>query len=325
MNQDNSLFRRTATTVALLFGLLFYAFLRETKISELKAEIDELTHALGTLTAERDTLQEKYNALVATHDSTLVELAAVRDTLAMARQEVKALQLKVKAHEKTIRGIREEMGKKERELRQLREKLDAAEREAEGRSNWKIRELEREVAERDAQIRQLKALLKDEETKRNAVEAENRRYQEDVVRMQKVKKVVASTQVSFNAVRCRSEDGGIKKLNGDGTNWAHTDIELALENPDPALIEGAEFELVISDVDTGDLLPYQESSANYPSDAETRGRVFRWSKNPVRLRFVNLQPKTGKNYEAIVLYRNEGKSYPIGDGIMLIQDGKVLD
>ena len=142
-----------------------------------------------------------------------------------------------------------------------------------------------------------------------------------------IQEIAQNTLVNFTSVKIGKKPGRANTRKIVGNNkWNYTTFKFSMSHgfESQKLID-EQFILKIVDMDTGEVLPYNEGNNQFPeSDAETAGKTFSFTDNPVEVLHVNLQPKTGKNYEARIYLIKEGEEFLLANSHRtLVANGKA--
>ncbi len=286
----------------------------QNRVTSLEALLETETAASQTLRTENETLKQ--------------ENLVLRDSINLLGEQVGKLQAKLRRHLATIKGIRDELAKKEVELQRLKSEL--ADAYAKGKSaSDRAEKLEADIQKVEEQKTVLAEMKKDEVDQGNRAEDDVLRTEMELTRQKKINDVTNNTKIAYKSVDCSKTRTGkpIQKLEEDGTNWVYTSLQFDMENTDQMLLADEYFILRIVNTDTGEELPYLESNPAFAgSDSETKGFAFQWNGNPTKLVYINMQAKTGQNFDLRLYFLSDEKEYLIQNSQRaLIRNGKVAE
>lgn len=312
----------------LAMTLLAFTVTQQDKIRDLTRENLELVSKVGnleTLYANEQTANEQ---LRAENESYKLENQLLRDTIQLLEGKVQELQSKLKKSKATLKAIRVEMAKKEAELASLRLKIRELEEKYGELAASRTKPLVNQIHQIENQQEQLGQMEKDEVQVGTDIENDAIQNEIQLKRKSKLEAILEKTTVNFKSVECkktRSSDA-LKKLKDDGSNWIFTIVQFDLENEDHSLLADEYFIMKIVDADSGEELPFNESNPAFENGAgETKGYTFQWRSNPVEAVYVNMQAKTGVNFNVQFYFFDDEKEYLIPGSIRpLIRGGKVV-
>lgn len=142
-----------------------------------------------------------------------------------------------------------------------------------------------------------------------------------------IQEIAQNTMVNFTSVKIGKKPGRANTRKIEGNNkWNYTTFKFSMSHGfDNQKLMDEQFILKIIDMDTGEILPYNEGNNQFPdSDIETTGKTFSFIDNPVELLHINLQPKTGSNYEARIYLIKDGEEHLLANSHKtLVTNGKA--
>lgn len=144
---------------------------------------------------------------------------------------------------------------------------------------------------------------------------------------ERLKKIISSTSVKYHSISLKNREEGndLKKLKDKEEGWRYTFIDLDLDNLDKSAIIDETFLVQIFDLDNQLVVPFNEKNLAYPnSEMGAKGYKFKYDGNQVSIRYINTQPKEGRNYEIRLLYYKNGLTFMVDNGSKrIVDDGKV--
>jgi len=142
-----------------------------------------------------------------------------------------------------------------------------------------------------------------------------------------IQEIAQNTMVNFTSVKMGRKPNRANTRKIEGNNkWNYTTFKFSMSHGfDNAKLLDEQFIMKIIDMDTGEIMPYIEGNKRYPeSDSETTGKTFVFSDNPVEVLHINLQPKTGSNYEARIYLVKDGEEFLLANSHRtLVSNGKA--
>lgn len=143
---------------------------------------------------------------------------------------------------------------------------------------------------------------------------------------ERLNNVLHKTAVKFKSISLRHREGSndLKKIK-DEDSWRYTFIDLDLDNIDKEAIMDEEFIIQLYDLDKNLVVPYNERNMAFPnSEMGAIGYKFKYEGKPVHIRYINTQPKEGRNYELRLVYFKDDMTFKLANGTkQIVVDGKV--
>lgn len=143
---------------------------------------------------------------------------------------------------------------------------------------------------------------------------------------QQLKSIMHKTAVKYSSISLRNREGGnaLKKVKS-GDDWRYTFIDFDLDNVDKEAIIDETFVIQLYDLDNNVVVPFNEKNLAYPnSEMGAIGYKFKYDGKPVSVRYINTQPKEGRNYELRLVYFKNGLTFKLANGTKrIVEDGKV--
>ncbi len=258
-----------------------------------------------------------------------VENEILVDSILYLNEAINEYVMRIEEQDKIINTLNRKLNKSLRSFQSLEEQISSLEQEKKDNSMV------------IAQMEEQKNILLQEysETKLQAEMHEETKAKLEQTTYEKIDLVVAeqkreviqeiaqNTLVSFNSVKIGKKPGrsNTRKIAGNN-KWNYTTFKFSMSHGfENQKLMDERFILKIFDMDSGEVLPYNEGNNRFPeSDAETSGKIFSFTDNPVEVLHVNLQPKTGKNYEARIYLIKEGEEYLLANSHRtLVANGKA--
>ncbi len=137
--------------------------------------------------------------------------------------------------------------------------------------------------------------------------------------------IVENTSVNFLNVSLKNEEAGkdLKKIKED--NWRYTFITFDLDNIDKAAIMDQTFVIQLYDVDKGQVVAFNESNNAFPESQQGKvGHTFKYTGQPVLVKYCNYQQKESANYEVRLMFMTKQMALPLKNGkLAIVEDGKA--
>lgn len=326
MHIEKTSFRWVAGAL-LAVSLIAFTFSQQDKIREQAEQLLQFENKITSLEALLETETAANQALRTETETLKIENAALRDSIQLLEKQVGSLQHKLRQHIATLKGIQSELAKKEVELQRLRSQL--ADALAKGKSaEDRAEKLQADIQAVEQQKTSLVEMKKEEEKEETDAEQDLLKTEMEMQRTQKIEAVINNTQVAWKTIECSKTRSGnnIKKLEDDGSNWIYTSVQFDMDNENQQLLAEEYFVMRIINTDTGEELPYLESNPAFANSAgETKGFAFQWNGNPTKVVYINMQAKTGENYDLKIYFLSDEKEYLLKNSVKpLLRSGKVV-
>ena len=148
------------------------------------------------------------------------------------------------------------------------------------------------------------------------------------LKLKKLNKILQETWVNYYNIKLlKSKDGKpIRRLSRKKNNWNFTKVRFDIFSKSMKDISGGEFQIQIIDAKTKKPLPSEEGNPKFPNSKNgSNGVDFIMNNQKLRLTLSNHQLKKGKDYYLLVLYKFEGKLYPIANSkLPIIKNKKAI-
>ena len=241
------------------------------------------------------------------------------------KKRIAELEDDLAAQQKKIRNYDAKIKSRNRSIAKLKDEITALARSRDDNSA-KIKKLEAEKRKLLDQISKEDAALALAERQQLMTEAEIEKARIEKMRADRIADIVQNTNVAFEKVelRERKDSGKMRKIKKD--KWRYTHLNFYLQHKEgPRAIMDENFTVIIRDLDTGKVLPYNEGNPARPGNKVETGFPVTYNGNMMVVDYYNSEVKVGKNYQVEVLYVLNGKHYPMPGGAMkIIDDRKVV-
>jgi small-conductance mechanosensitive channel len=312
----------------LAISLLAFTFTQQEQIKEQAKKILQFETQISSLETLLSTETEANTQLRAENQLLVEENVALKDSISSLNTKVFSLQQKVQKHLATIKGIKSELALKEKKIKELIAELSKIKTANTVVAEKKIAVIKKEIAAVSEEKEQLLELQKDETNIQSETEEDLIGKEMELRRASTIESILKNTSVEYKAIELRKTrtSDPLKKIDEDGSNWVFTTVQFHLLNVDEKYLTEEYFALKIVNRDTGEELPYLESNPAYANaDHETTGFTFQWRKNPMEIVYINMQAKTGDNYDAKIYFINEDKHFLLPASVIpIIRDGKIV-
>ncbi len=145
-------------------------------------------------------------------------------------------------------------------------------------------------------------------------------------KQERLANIMAKTEVKFSSISLRNREGGneLKRIKSED-NWRYTFIDFDLDNVDKESIMDETFIIQVYDLDNNVVVPFNEKNMQFPnSEMGAIGYKFKYDGKPVSVRYLNTQPKEGRNYELRLIYFKNDLTFKLANGTKrIVEDGKV--
>ncbi len=316
MTRKLPLFATLVSAIILLAFVVVLADKVEYQKTTIYTQSKKLHEAAGTIkvmTAENEELQW--------------QLQQLTDSIQLLNGELLHLEERLAEQESAIRMLTGKINQRESKIASMKKEIAHLSRKSGNYAN-KIKELENEKKEMRLELELMNVQKEDAEVVTNDLKLKRK---ETALKNQKVNhtaNIARNTRVRFDRILLRSRDnrGDLKRLKYDDTRWKYTKLDFFLEHPHRQLLLDEKFLVQIVDLDTGKILPFNESNPAYPESPQgSNGFKVTFDGNMVETTYFNSQKKQSMNYEVRIYYYRDGIAYPLQDGRKrIVQNGKVL-
>jgi|GEM_PF-2608898 len=255
------------------------------------------------------------------------QLQQLRDSIQLLNGKLLQLEERLAKQEGTIKELKGKINRRENKIASLKKEIAHLSRKN-GNFAKKIKKLEAEKKELRMELEQLSVQKEDAEVVTNELK---QKHMETVLKNQKVNQtanIVRNTRVRFDRILLRSRDnrGDLRRLKYEDKRWKYTKLDFFLEHPNRQLLLDEDFLVQIVDLDTGKILPFNESNPVYPASKQgSNGFKVTFDGNMVEATYFNSQKKQSMNYEVRIYYYRDGIAYPLQDGRKrIVQNGNIL-
>lgn len=258
-----------------------------------------------------------------------VKVSELEERVAEYRQKIDRLEAGIRKKDKDISWLNRKIRDRNATIDKLRKEITDLSRSREDNSEL-IRQLEAEKARNNALKNKLEEQKLQSTIKREklsdiaAAEAEQQKIEE--MRLKRIADITQNTNFAVEKVELREhkEAGKMRKIKTN--KWRYTNIQFYLQHKDgPRNIMDEDFAVVLRDLDTAKVLPFNEGNPVYPGSKLETGIQVKYNGNMFEVDYYNSEPKKGENFAVEVSYVLNGEHYPlVGGSKKIIADGKVI-
>lgn len=257
------------------------------------------------------------------------EKQVLLDSIALLNERILVLEANINELNNRVRELEQRINSRNKKIAELKAKI-AQLTQAGAHNLERIQQLEREKSQLQLEQEDSYEQVEVQEGQIAALEQDRAQQINDRQHMQQLSDLLAQTVVRFDRVKLRKKPHGgnvNKKISKKEKKWNYTLLEFFLDHPEPRLLTGESFLLTLVDMDTGEVLPYNQENPEFPDALyESAGVPFSFDGNKVEVLYYNQDIKTGSNYEVQVSVVRDGKAHRLVNGTYtLVSDRRILD
>lgn len=309
------------TAGVLVLVLTGFAYFQGTTINEQRDVLASRTDELRSV--ERDLAREMADNERMSREVTVLEARVAELEAELARQQQKVDRLNGR-----VRELNGKIRRRNAKIDQLRAQISELARQG-NQSKAEIAQLEVQKEKLRKQLDQFRIERETTVEVIDALEGETDALEAERNAAAAIAAIVGETAVTWQRIKVRKKElrNNLRKIGKNEKDWNYTVIDFFLDNPNIELLVGEEFLLLIRDMETGEVLSYNQPNPEFPqSEADTKGMQFTFDGNRVELVYYNDQVKTSKNYEIELYLLKSGEAYLLNDGKKeVVHNGRVMD
>ena len=257
------------------------------------------------------------------------EKQVLLDSIALLNERILVLEANINELNNRVRELEQRINSRNKKIAELKAKI-AQLTQAGAHNLERIQQLEREKSQLQLEQEDSYEQVEVQEGQIAALEQDRAQQINDRQHMQQLSDLLAQTVVRFDRVKLRKKPHGgnvNKKISKKEKKWNYTLLEFFLDHPEPRLLTVESFLLTLVDMDTGEVLPYNQENPEFPDALyESAGVPFSFDGNKVEVLYYNQDIKTGSNYEVQVSVVRDGKAHRLVNGTYtLVSDRRILD
>ena len=304
-----------------VFCLMAFVSLQEGTIEGLKEELNDAALQLEDTEMRLENMTEEKLLLEE-------EVEELQEEIEELSEKVTALENEIAEHKEKLGNLRKRVSKLEEKAAALQNEIDKL-RQDNGHNSQIIKTLqeEKEQLQQEVQYHLKKEEVLKEVHNETVQEVANAEVERQT--LNNLRDFILSAKVNFHQIDLWKNEGAgtIKKLRKQDKRWKYTSVQLSIEHENEDLLKDLDFVLKILDVDTGQILPFNENNPQYPnSELGTNGYVFKYHENLAEVLYYNNETKRSMNYEVRVYVKIDNEEILLTNGkTSLIQHGKVVD
>lgn len=255
-----------------------------------------------------------------------VKVEELEARIAEYEQTIKELKAKISRRDKTIKTYQGKIKRRNKTINDLKNEIEQLARMP-GDNSGKIAELEAEKQDLLAKIKEYDERLANAVDDKEYLKKKEEEEKLKKLRAERIANVVENTAVVFQSVeaRERKDSRELKKVKNP-KKWRYTNLQFYLQHKDgPKAIMDENFAVIIRDLDTGRVLPFNEGNPKFPGSKKETGVDIRYNGNMFIVDYYNNDPKKGTNFAVELYYVLNGERFPLPNGSKrIITDAKVL-
>ena len=283
----------------------------EKKVIQYKSAMDEL--------AEDNTVKDSQI------EDLKIEVSELQSRITKYELTISRLEKQVKGQASEIRSYKRKIDKRNKTIDELRKEITRLSRGREDNSA--------QIANLEAQKRDLLARIKNYDGKLGDALEKKQETAEDIrlakiekMRQERIADIVTHTNIAFVGVEARERKDSKDMRKIKPKKWRYTNLQFHLQHKEgPRAIMDEEFAVIIRDLDTGKVLPFNEGNPKAPGNKIETGFPITYNGNMFMVDYYNSELKKGKNFAVEIYYVLGGKHYAMPGGTKkIISDGKVV-
>lgn len=235
------------------------------------------------------------------------------------------LEKKVKSQASEIKTYRGKIARRNKAIEDLKNEITRLSRGRKDNSA-KIAELEAQKQNLLGRIKKYDGKLGDALAQKEQTADEIRLAKIEKMRQERIADIVTNTNIAFVGVEARERKDSKDMRKIKPRKWRYTNLQFHLQHKEgPRAIMDEEFAVIIRDLDTGKVLPFNEGNPVSPGDKIETGFPITYNGNMFMVDYFNSELKESKNYAVEIYYVLGGKHYAMPGGTKkIISKGKVV-
>jgi len=254
-----------------------------------------------------------------------IEVSELKSRIAEYEATIAQLEKKVKSQASEIKSYKRKIARRNKTIDEIKKEITRLSR---GRKDNSSR-----IAELEAQKKDLLARIKKYDSKLGDAIVQKQNNTDDIrlakiekMRQERIADIVTHTNIAFVSVEARERKDSKDMRKIKPKKWRYTNLQFHLQHKEgPRAIMDEEFAVIIRDLDTGKVLPFNEGNPVSPGDKIETGFPITYNGNMFMVDYFNSELKESKNYSAEIYYVLGGKHYAMPSGTKkIISNGKVV-
>lgn len=289
------------------------------KNTKLESETQTKEITITELTEEVDIKSERINEL----EERVTFLEAEVEKY---KAKVAQLQKEVKKQSSLANKYKGKINRRNRTIAELKKDIEKLSRDRVNNNEDKIAKLEQEKRELLEELKKYDQKYADALDDKARRKAELEAAAKAKLRAERIANIVQNTNVVFESVEARERKDSREMRKIKSKKWRYTNLQFHLQhvNGRQALLD-ENFAVIIRDLDTGKVLPYNEGNPKFPGKKVETGFNIRYNGNMFIVDYFNNEEKKGENFAAEVYYVLNGEHFPLISGTKkIISKGKVV-
>ncbi len=284
----------------------------------LQQEVVEYKSTIGKLEEDNTVKDEQIEDL-------RIEVSELKSRIEEYENTIARLEKQVKSQASDIRAYKSKIAKRNKAIDELKREITRLSRSRKDNSA-KIAELEAQKQNLLGRIKKYDGKLGSALVKKEEVTDEIRLAKIEKMRQERIADIVTNTNIAFVGVEARERKDSKDMRKIKPKKWRYTNLQFHLQHKEgPRAIMDEEFAVIIRDLDTGKVLPFNEGNPVSPGDKIETGFPITYNGNMFMVDYFNSELKESKNYAVEIYYVLGGKHYAMPGGTKkIISKGKVV-
>ena len=283
----------------------------EEKVVQYKSTVEELKEDNTVKDSQIEDLQ--------------IELSELKSRIAEYEDIISQLEKKVKSQAAEIKSFKRKIARRNKTIDDIKKEITRLSRSRKDNSS-KIAELEAQKKDLLDRIKKYDGKLGDALDKKQDDTEAIRLAKIEKMRQERIADIVTHTNIAFVGVEARERKDSKDMRKIKPKKWRYTNLRFHLQHKEgPRAIMDEEFAVIIRDLDTGKVLPYNEGNPVSMGDKVETGFPITYNGNMFMVDYFNTELKKSKNFAVEIYYVLGGKHYAMPGGTKkIISNGKVV-
>ncbi|MGK0363344.1 MAG: putative RNase H-like nuclease (RuvC/YqgF family) [Saprospiraceae bacterium] len=254
-----------------------------------------------------------------------IEVSELKSHIAEYETTIARLEKQVKGQASEIRSYKRKIAKRNKTIDDLKKEITLLSRERKD-NTAKIKELEAQKRDLLARVKKYDGKLGDTIEKKKDNTDDIRLAKIEKMRQERIADIVTHTNIAFVGIEARERKDSKEMRKIKPKKWRYTNLQFHLQHKEgPRAIMDEEFAVIIRDLDSGKVLPFNEGNPVAPGNKIETGFPITYNGNMFMVDYYNSELKKGKNFAVEIYYVLGGKHYAMPGGTKkIISKGKVV-
>ena len=288
------------------------------KNKNLQKEVVEYKSTIGKLEEDSTVKDEQIENLQ-------IEVSELKSRIEEYENTIARLEKQVKSQASEIRSYKHKIAKRNKSIDELKKEITRLSRGRKDNSA-KIADLEAQKKNLLGRIKKYDGKLGDALVKTEETNDAIRLAKIEKMRQERIADIVTHTNIVFVGVEARERKDSKEMRKIKSKKWRYTNLQFHLQHKEgPRAIMDEEFAVIIRDLDTGKVLPFNEGNPVSPGEKLETGFPITYNGNMFMVDYYNSELKESKNYAVEIYYVLGGKHYAMPSGTKkIISKGKIV-